>query len=188
MVKKSLQLKKNQINILIIVGAILFSLIIVFVLAVPIWKKMQKTNQELKQERIRLEKLEEKLTNLKNLKDKEDELKEKNEKVLAALPKDKDVSRLFVQIENIATGSGLNVREAGETDQSATQDKGAGKLVPITYKLIASANNYGGIKSVLLKLEQALRLVSINEINISKDGKAFELTSTFVTYIRGDQK
>lgn len=190
MVKKSLQLNKKQTNLLIIVGAILVTLALAFALAMPVWKKMQKTSEELKQERVRLERLEDKLAHLKVLKEKEAELKEKNEKVLAALPKDKDVSRLFVQFENIAIQSGLTISQASEGEEStATSTKGTiGSIIPITYKVTGKGDSYAAVRDAFSRFENALRLVSVSSVDINRNNNTFDLAYTLVTYVRGGEK
>lgn len=189
MVAKDQNTSQYKYATIVIVGSILLVLILGGTVGRSMWNNFSNTLSELKTKKETLSSLEKKLENLKKLKDKEAELKEKNAKVLAALPEDKDVARLFVQFESIANESGLNVKraaEAGADSTAATQGASApsGTVRPVSYTIVSDMQSYGSLKGALAKFEQALRILSLSTINISKTSDAGEVTFTVTTYVR----
>lgn len=176
---------------IVIAGSILLVLILGLTIGRTMWNSFSSTLEELNTKKEILAKLETKLENLEKLKDKEAELKEKNAKVLAALPEDKDVARLFVQFEGIASASGLNVKRASEfgaTSGSAPAAAAAqvqSEIVkPVTYTISSDMPSYDSLKNALAKFEQALRILSISSVDINKAAGSGEVTFTATTYVR----
>lgn len=165
-------------------------LILIFALGMPLYKQLRTTSAELKVKRLELTQLETKLANLKKLKEKEAELKAQNQKVLDALPEDKDVARLFVQFENIATQNGLTISSVSETGGSGTTGttKPIGTLNPITYSITSTAKDYNSLKSTLAKVETALRVLSLEKADVNQSGGSLSTTFSVTTYVRGTAK
>lgn len=191
MVKQKSQLEKYKYPALVISGTIIAALLLGFFVTKPMWDNMQKTLSDLDAERNTLSALETKLENLKSLKSKEAELKEKNAKTLAALPEDKDVSRLFVQFENVATQNGLTVKQVSEGSGSGaaptTQDQTSPNavIVPVTYQLTGNGTGYDSVKNTLANFEKALRLVSVTSVDITSNPGEFIVNLSITTYKRG---
>jgi len=176
---------------IVVAGSILLVLILGLTIGRTMWNSLSSTLNELNIKRDTLVKLEEKLENLKKLKDKEAELKEKNAKVLAALPEDKDVARLFVQFEGIASASGLNVKKASESGtttgtapDAATTQVQSDIVKPVTYTISSDMLSYDSLKNALAKFEQALRILSLTAVDINKTTDSGEVTFTATTYVR----
>lgn len=171
------------------VGSILVFILLLVILGLPLWKDLKKNTKEASETKIQLTLLKEKLENLKKLSEKEAEIKEKNAKVLAALPEDKDISRLFVQFENIATQSGLSVSQVSEGGATAATDGTApdqtSLIIPVTYQVTATANDYASLKTALSSFEKALRLVSIDDFSATKGDPGINLNFNITTYKRG---
>lgn len=190
MVKAENKTSQYKYAIIVTVGSILLVLILGLTVGRTTWNSFSNTLEELNVKREVLAKLETKLENLKKLKDKEAELKEKNTKVLAALPEDKDVARLFVQFEGIAAASGLNVKRASEA--TATSDAGAqattptqsSVVKPVTYTISSDMPAYDALKNALSKFEQALRILSLTTVDINKSTESGDVTFTVTTYVR----
>ncbi len=181
--KKSL-LGENQYIILVTSGAILATIFLIIVILRPLWANVQQSQKELTSEKAVLEKSEKNLAALQGLSGRKDELTNQNEKVLAALPSDKDVPRLFVQMEEIATRSGLAISTVSETTDASSNTTGL--VNQVKYQVNGTANSYAALKQSLSDIEKALRLLSVNKIDIqSKEDGSLNINLTVTTYKRG---
>lgn len=171
-----------QYPLIAIGGALVVSLLLAIFIGRPVYSGMKKNSQELKEKKAVLAALETKLANLKVLKDQEAELKEKNEKVLAALPADKDVSRLFNQFESLAAASGVTIKKVAEA--STTTTTGSELIKPVGYQVTADARDYNSFKNLLLKMNDALRLLSVSDLSVTKTEK-MDVILNVSTYVRG---
>lgn len=190
MVEKTSRLQEYKYAAVVIGIGVLALLILIFVALVPSWKKLSKTTEDLKSAQAEQEKLIVKLDNLKQLKKKEKELEEKNAKVLAALPEDNDVSRLFVEFEGIAESSGLAVKSVSESAATGTTPTGS-IIVPVSYTISATSPDYASLKSALSKFEEALRLISITGVDVSAssgEGGGLSVNFSVTAYKRGATK
>lgn len=177
--------EKYKYPIIAIGGSVILALVIIFAIIRPMWGSTSNVLAELKTKKVTLVNLTEKLENLKKLKNKEAELKEKNAKVLAALPDDKDVARLFVQVEGVAAAGGMSVKQAGEGGADTISNNAGAIIKPVSYQVSATAPNYDSIKNTLLKFEQALRLLSISNLEVTKGGGSdLSASFTITTYVR----
>lgn len=184
MVKNS-SLEEYKFPIILIGGSVLMALVLTLLLGRPLWNGMQEKRKEVKSKREVLAVLEEKLANLKKLESRKEEIKEKNAKVLAALPTDKDVARLFVQFENIATTSGINVKQVSESgDIGEGTESVVKKLV---YSVTAEGKGYGEFKAALSKFETALRLLSISEIDMNSSETTLSENMKVTTFVRSGE-
>lgn len=183
--------EQYQAALIIGVGALLTVVVLGVFVGRPLWNGMIKSQANLKEKNQILAQEDARLANLKNLSDKEQELKDKNQKVLAALPEGKDVSRLFVEFENIAKADGLSITGTNEGDSGQPQAQTASSapkalIIPVSYTITGDANGYGALKNVLAKFEQALRLVSVQKINIiSGTTGVLNTNIELETYTRG---
>lgn len=192
--KKQTLYDQYKYAVLVGLGSFVVLLILVFAIGKPLWAELQKSSATLKEKRAVLTKLEDKLANLKSLKDQEAELKVKNDKVLAALPTDKNVSRLFVQFENVASASGLTISgvseagAAGSTNTSAptVATNTTGAVREVTYNVTGNSNSYGDLKNALSNLEKALRILSVSKINVTSSGSNMTVNLSVSTYLRGE--
>jgi Tfp pilus assembly protein PilO len=190
MVKKE---KANELTYIaaVVGGALLVALLLSLLIAKPLYSSLKESNLELKVKKEVLTKLENNLENLKSLESRKEEIVAKNEKVLAALPTDKDVPRLFIQFERIANDAGLiikSVAEGSESDTSATTPSvDVVTVKPLYYQVTGSASNYGAIKGALAKIEEGLRLVTVDRIDIQNEASGDQLNVTMIvkTYSRG---
>lgn len=190
MVKKKSQFEEYKYAVLMIAGAILGVILLSTLIGMPVWKDMKKNSATAKARKDELTMLTEKLENLKNLSKKEKELKEQNAKVLAALPEDKDISRLFVQFENIAAQSGLSVKQVSEggpagASGTASTEPAKSAITPVTYQVSGTAKDYNSLKTALSKFEEALRIVSIDSFEVTSGTSGMNVNFTITTYKRG---
>lgn len=169
----------------VIVTSIVVATLLGLFVGRPLWNGMQQKRAELKQKKVTLTALEVKLENLKQLASREEELKQKNAKVLAALPSDKDVSRLFVQLERVASENGLTVKRVNETVTGTT----GGTINKLNYEVNAEGSSYLNFRSAVEKLNTALRLLSIDGIDINRTSEKSGITLKLkvLTFARGEE-
>lgn len=192
MVDTKQKLKEQKFPFIIITSAVLLTILMSIFVVRPLYKGIRKNSVELKEKKSVLLALETKLENLKKLKEKEAELKEKNEKVLASLPADKDVARLFIQFENIARESGLNISKVAETNLATTgtttTNNNNSILNKVTYNVTGNAGSYGSFKDAVTRLSTALRLLNITEISLTDNSGKLEAVLSVDAYSRGEAK
>lgn len=186
MVKKESQFEEYKYAALMIGGGIIVSVLIGTLIGVPLWKDMQKNKATAQNKQNEYTLLSNKLETLKKLSEKEKELKEKNAKVLAALPVDKDVSRLFVQLENIANQNGLTIKQVSEGSGStpATENQ-TGAIIATTYQVSASASDYLSLENTLSAFEKALRIILIDSFDVSNSQGGMNISFNITAYKRG---
>lgn len=172
----------------VIGGALLVAVVLGFAALRPLYNSLKSTNLELKEKKEILTKLEANLENLKNLESKKEELVAKNQKVLSALPTNKDVPRLFVQLERIATSSGLQVTSVSESGESAPGTV-TGLVTPVLYRISGTATDYVSLKQALKNIETGLRIISAEKIDVQGSSAGTNLTVSLLvkTYSRGQQ-
>lgn len=185
MVKTS-SIEEYKLPVILVGGSVIISLLLVLLLGRPLWNGMQQKKIEVKSKREVLAVLEEKLENLKKLESRKEELKEKNAKVLAALPTNKDVARLFVQFENAATQSGVTVKQVSESGDAETNQQSSvvNKLV---YQVTSTTGGYSALKTALSKFETALRLLSISEMDLTSSETQLLGNLKVTTFVRGEE-
>ena len=172
------------------IGAFLIILILIFAVGRPLYNDTVKNQAELKVKQQELAFLENRLDILKELDGKKAELMAQNQKVLSALPVDKDVARLFVQVENIASQNGISITSVSDNSGATTANSsGSGNttvgIKRVTYKIDGQANSYQATKDAIAKIESALRVVSIPQIDINGANGKLTINFTVETYVRG---
>lgn len=182
---KTNSIEEYKLPVVLVGGAVIISLLLVLLLGRPLWKGMQAKRTEVKSKREVLAVLEEKLENLKKLESRKEELKEKNSKVLAALPTDKDVARLFVQFESVAAQSGVSVKQV--TESSEAEGEQGSVVKKLVYQVTSSSNGYSELKSALSKFETALRLLSISEMDLTSSETQLSGNLKVTTFVRGEE-
>ncbi|MCX6328225.1 MAG: hypothetical protein NTZ85_01740 [Bacteroidia bacterium] len=172
---------------------IVFVIIAAFFLAIkPLYLKSKKISAELKVKQEQLQELKDKKVKLETLKDKEGQLKKDAENVKNALPSDSDVGRLFIQLDDIIktsngstksiSGSSGTTTTAGTPMETITNSVG---ITTTSYNTTVDFPSYFEFISFLNKMENALRLVTINNINVSaNESGLISTTLDLVTYTR----
>lgn len=180
--------KNYKYTLYVVSGAILISILIAFFIGRPLYNGIQSTGQELKIKDETLRRLEEKLTALKKLESIKTELEEKNEKVIAALPDDKGIARLFYQFEAIAAESGVMINSVSEvTNISSAAKEGENReIIPVNYRVTATTDNYANLKTALDGFEKSLRILSIDSVKVSKTNNEIKINFEINTYKRGN--
>ncbi|MCL4386927.1 MAG: hypothetical protein M1355_00775 [Patescibacteria group bacterium] len=189
-----LKSKNYLYAILVVSGSLLLIIILSFLIVKPLWESNSKIKQEVLANEQKLASLEDRLTKLKKYKEKEAELLKEKEKVLAVLPEDKDIPRLFVQFEKMVATTGASVVSADTTTDSAVastgqvqQQQAVPGVTTYNYNLKVNSSTYEAIKNIVLNSESALRLMNISGFSISKKEGSFDVIFTLKSYARSQQ-
>jgi Tfp pilus assembly protein PilO len=169
--------------VLVGAGSLVIALVLIFMVGSPLWKSYKESSRVLTEKKAVLAKLEQKLEKLKNLKSQEADLKTKNEKVVSALPTDKDVSRLFVQFENIASQNKYTIDSVSEGG-AASGTNSTEFVKPVSYTVTGNVTDYASFKGALLSLEKALRILNVSNISLNNLDDGLSGTLTVSTYVR----
>lgn len=175
-----------SLSVILVVGVILLS---VFAIK-PLFDGAKKVTTDVKNKQEELEKLENKKAKLEQLKDKETELKAQSEKISNALPQTKDVGRLFIQVNDIATGSGGSIKSVTESGAVApstttTTQEPIGAVQKTVYTVPIDFGTYFDWKNFVNKVETALRLVNIGDYSVkASDSGGINSDVTITTYTR----
>lgn len=188
--------KNNNKNIkfraIIIIGALLFSGAVGIFIGRPIYSSLTKTNLEIEKSRAKLTKLETRLGALKKLEARKEELEKNNQLLIRALPESKDVSGLFYQISSIGELTGVKIESIGSADPSAATIANEGSsvdpsiqpIIPVTFSIKANTSSYENVKIFLNKTEEALRMLSIEDLKIRAAEENITLEIKINTYKR----
>lgn len=179
---------------LLVAGTLLLTILLSLLVVKPIYQANKKVSEEIKLKKSKLDGLENKLGKLKELKKEEALLLKEKERVLAALPEDKDVPRLFVQFEKMATSTGASVASAAGGQELSSA--GSAAQVPSnispnilkehTYDLKVTTSTYESLKNIVGNAEDALRLVDIHNFSISKKESSFDVSFNLKTFSRSE--
>jgi Tfp pilus assembly protein PilO len=188
--------KQNRYTLAVVGGAIFISIFLGFLIGRPLYQNIARSSQELKEKQLTLKKLENKLVALKQLESKKEELEKKNALVIAAIPDDKDLSRLFYQLEAIATSTGVRIDSVNESapikavvtssDNASRDTTQSTTLVsPISYTVKGKSTSYSDIRRFLDSIEGSLRILSVNNIKINENQGTLTVELKINTYKRG---
>ncbi len=179
----------TTMGIILVLAVILLSLFVIK----PLYGSAKKVTTDVKDKQEELQKLEEKKVKLEGLKDREEELKAQSEKISDALPQTKDVGRLFIQINDTATGSSGSVKSVNEgsggvdvaASPAPTEQQAVGSIQRTTYSVPIDFGTYFDWKNFVGKVETALRLVSIGDFSVrASEAGAINSNITITTYTR----
>lgn len=186
--KKDSKFKEYKYALIVGSATLVGIILAITLIGRPLYNAYKESKRVLAEKRAVVAKLEQKLVNLKGLKDKEAEIKEKNQKVMAALPTNKDVSRLFIEFESIAMQNGLAITSVQENKTAGTvTTEGTATVGPlaVSYDVSGEATNYNSIKNALSSLEKALRILNISEIEVNgKGANNLDVDLKINTYVR----
>jgi Tfp pilus assembly protein PilO len=175
-------IKKYQYSI-IVAGATFIGAIILIVVISQLYTKSKQVTAEANAKTVVLDQLKEKKTILDNLKNREAELKESSRKLAVALPEDKDIGRLFIQLNGLITETGGNVQ--GLANGTTTQSEISENLTKYTFTIPTNFSDYQTLKTFFVKSKQALRLINISALSISSpNGGPVDASITVNAYSR----
>jgi len=182
---------ENKYVIIVVGSAIFISLFLAIIIGKPLYDSIKKAGTELEERSTVLDKLESNLVVLKELESKKEDLEKKNEKVIAAFPEDKDIARLFYQFESLANKAGVSIVSVGESSDNTTastevdNQPSSATIVAITYQVIASSKSYSALKNALANIEDSLRILSIETIEVAGESDNLGIKLNVKTYKRG---
>lgn len=157
----------------IILGAVtvLGALLVGFLIIKPLYNNTQKSKAELALKESQYTALKNKKDRLDELKDKEDELKKQAAMVTGALPKEEEIGRLFIQLDGLAKASNGKLKSVTKTTAVAatgdTTNLSSAGITKTVYNMPLELPMYFDLKSFIANSQSALRLVNINDFNIT---------------------
>lgn len=170
--------KNIKFRITIIAGSILFAIVAGVFIGRPVYLNLTNVNLELEESKAKLARMEAKLSALKTLEARKEELEKNNQLLIEALPESRDIPRLFYQIGSIGGLTGIAIDSVGSTETNVATttitEEGQTATVeskPITlmqYSIKAKTSSYENVKLFLDKTEDALRVLSIEQIDITR--------------------
>jgi len=182
----------NQKNIISLISFIV-SLILIFVFVFPLFSSAREIYSDLNQKRQEIEKLKELSGKIGKIEQDYDSISEAVEKVLLALPEEKDLPQLLVQFEKIAVNNGLllesiefgEISKKEESDfirsikdyETLNQSKKMLSTFPNSSVLLKVAGSYSAFKNYISALEKNVRSMDIYSIQFSNDSKMRSLFS-----------
>jgi len=104
------------------------------------------------------------------------------EKFNKILPDEYPTEVLFGELEEIITQSGFIISNISITPAGLVADDASGTVGSLSINLSLSAVNYSGLKSLIRKLENNLRLLDIQNINFSPTEESLTLSLTTYYY------
>lgn len=168
-------------------GSFVLALVLLFTVGRFLYTELTKTSDVLKEKRAVREKLEENLSTLEELKKNEDLIVKDTKKAIAALPSDKDIARLFVQLEALASENGSFIRSVSE-GAYGTQSLNSNLIKSVTYGVSVEVNDYSSIKNLFSEMNKALRILNVSSVDISPTvGGKYDLNISINTYTRSEE-
>ena len=171
--------KKNIISLI----SFIISLILIFVFVFPLFSSARAIYSDLTQKRQEIEKLKELSGKIGKIEQDYDSISEAVEKVLLALPEEKDLPQLLVQLEKIAVNNGLllesiefgEISKKEESDfirsikdyETLNQSKKMLSTFPNSSVLLKVAGSYSAFKNYISALEKNVRSMDIYSIQFS---------------------
>lgn len=166
------------------VGVIVLSLIIS-----QMFTQSRKLTDEAIAKSAKLTQLQDKKKILDKLSSRETELKKSADTLAAALPDDKDIGRLFIQLNGVIVDAGGSIKgiaggSVAEAAQTSSSDVGT-NLKRYSFTLPVNLKSYEAVKGLLTKTKQALRLMDVTSVSMSSpDGGTMDANITINTYSR----
>ena len=165
----------SQIIKVAILGLVFLGLL--FFLTLPTYSKVKSARTKLDQKEKELENTQNLVAVLDQLSSQFSNLVTDLEKVEVAIPQEKDLPRLLVEIPTLATQNGLIVRNINFGKQI---EKGDYKAIPI---ILDVKGSYLNLKSFFGAVEQNLRIFDVVSFSFGgSEGGQFDFSFTIHTY------
>lgn len=176
------------IGILVLIGT---ALIGIFVIK-PLYSETGELSGELKTKKEELSYLEEKRSKLEELKSKEEGLLEDAAEVGKALPTITEVGGMLIQLDQIAllSGglvSGINGEEGQGSNTDGETTTSSSMISTRYYNGNYTFSDYFGMKSMIEKAENALRLINFEDFSIQAgESDIFSVDIKIKAYVRNE--
>lgn len=176
----------NKKNIISLVSFVI-SLVLIFIFVFPLFSSARTMYLNLSQKRQEIESLKELADKIEKIKQDYDSISEAVEKILLALPEEKDLPQLLVQFEKLAVNNGLllesiefgEISKKEESDfirsiedyETLNQSKKMLSAFPNSSVLIRAIGSYSAFKNYISALEKNIRSMDIYSIRFSSSNK-----------------
>lgn len=181
---EKLKSQKVSVAIGILVGSLVITILVGFFVIRPTYKDNQLRDNIINNRENVLVGYESKLGKLEGLESAKDEIKEKVSKIKIAIPDNIDKARLIYQLDQLAVNSKISLISISE--ESAKDENLLAGLNEAQFS-ISLKGSYAGLRSFIKDINSGLRLVSIDEINMSpnKEGDNVDSQIKITTYFIG---
>ena len=190
--------KTNIIKLTIIALALIIDILILVFIAYPLYENISTLQQQINVKQQEEEALKQRIENLKELEKNYQVAKEKSKMVELALPNEKQIPEILIQLENIAGENGMTFSEitpgtamkgtpgGGAKTPTVSPSSSASGLyqeIPLTVKI---AGSFSGLKNYLKSIEKNVRIFDINAISIEKatEGKVLNISLAITAYFQ----
>lgn len=184
----------KKYNYAITVGAVTFigSVLAILFILKPLYVNFTILKNEASAKNKKYEDLVTRKDNLDSMKSREKELKEKAVVVSSVLPEEKEVGRLFIQLDKVAVNSSGNLQSVSElnsntgfTGNSVIAETPIVGVTKYSYSLPVSFENYVSFKKFVIDAGSALRLFNIKTFTVIADNAGKVNASVIAdTYVR----
>jgi len=182
----NMEIIRNRWRLFLIPLLVIFStIILIFIVLIPRFKKVIEFKELIKEKNLRLEKLSSKLADLEGLD--EVSLKNKADLTLKAIPDKKDVMVILSLLTNISQVSQINLDSLkvspGEiSSESAAQKSNSMEIINFEIKAIGDRIK---ILDFLKKIEGVIPLLNIGKVKIGKYEQNFSVQVSVENYYSG---
>ena len=181
--------KKNNYAIILIAGTVVVGLLVAGLGVYPLYQTAAATTKQADQKSAELKALQDPKAILDGMKNKEEELQKSAELVASALPEQKDVGGLFIQVNALADKNGGTVHSMSGSGVVAanaqTTNTGFSGIQKYAYSVPISFGNYSSFKSFISESKNALRLLNITDVALSaNETGSIEAVLNITTYAR----
>ncbi len=158
-----------------VISAIVLSLLLIFVLVVPAYQRLNKTNEKVFAKQATLQSQKDYFEELQNIADKLEGKEETFAKMETALPKGHNIANLMNFFQKSASKSGILIQNISPSFVSSTKSK----KIHASQVNLKINGDYKSFKKFLSIVENSSRLIEIENINFQNEKEEGEETFSF---------
>jgi len=162
-----------------IVTTFFISVLLVFVLVLPAYKKLQTLNAKVFEKEVSLQFQQEYFDKLRNIADKVEGKEKSFEKIKSAIPQGNDLASLMNYFQRSASKAGVSIESISPAIVASSQSK---KIHASKINLIVSGQ-YSNFKEFLAIVEKSARLIEIENIDFQSPESGDPFTFNLSTKI-----
>lgn len=168
---------RNQRNIIILGAAVIILLIVgyYFLLLSPIWTRYDATAQERSDKEAQLQQLQQEVAQLEEIKDNAPTIERQLLELSKRIPTQPEIPTLVVQIEEIATLSGVTQVSIVPGAPGPPPSGGNFSVLPVT---MSFEGTYDQLQDFLLRTRKLARLVTVKNVAYQQLEEETEAAST----------
>lgn len=174
---KKAQLKNTIANFVIPIVAGLLSIALVGLVIYPSLGKIEQLEKDIETQALLEAQLETKVKKLNDLTDFRASVDENSALISKALSEEPLVPQLLTQIDRIAREAGLNVARLSYSVSGDSLETASYEVVSVN---LGSVSTYQQLVTFLASVENAARLLTVNNVRFGIDDETGEVSTTFI--------